>query len=337
MLRQGSKPIVYLDHNWLSEITKAHIDGKRSDDRMYFLELAKVLQEGVNSGRFAVPMSRFHEDEGSLSSELNESLQSVANGLGHGLIFNRYSDISHEQLKEAAMSFAGLDIQDRPWCVVPFNRDPDTPAIYSAFATSQVEVYLKLNALIEERRRLRNVSAFQYREFKEGRKRSQNSYQDEIKYLRLLLFWEGYRGVSAVVQDPNVTAPGWEAINQLVASQYEQRWSEIVRILNQGRGPLPFLLSTEFRSVPFLNIRATLMAADIVHYANRSPEASFQADLSIVATILPYSDVFATENYVAELIRQTKLGKDYPCQVFTMRQKPEFLGYLERLAGTTRF
>ena len=133
MLRQGSKPIVYLDHNWLSEITKAHIDGKRSVDRTYFLELAKVLQEGVASDRFAVPTSHFHEDEGSLSSELDESLQSVANTLGHGLIFNPYHDISHEQLKEAAMSFAGLDIPDRPWWAIPFNRDPDRPATDSHF------------------------------------------------------------------------------------------------------------------------------------------------------------------------------------------------------------
>ncbi len=329
MLRQGSKPIVYLDHNWLSEITKANIDGKRSVDRTYFLELFNVLQEGVNSGRFAVPKSGFHESEGSLSSELDESLQSVANELSHGLTFNPYHDISHEQLKEAAMSFAGLDIPDRPWWAIPFDRDPDAPAADSHFVESPFKVHLRSESLIEERRRLRNEeSAPRYRIFKESRK---NSYQDEIRFQRLQLFWEGYRGVSVAIQEPNVTAPGWEAINQLVASQYEQRWLEITRIINQGPGSLPFLFSTEFLSVPFLDIRATLMAADIARYADRSPEPSFQDDMSIVATILPYSDVFATENYMAELIRQTKLGKDYPCQVFTMRQRREFLRYLHGL------
>ena len=332
MLRQGSKPIVYLDHNWLSEITKAHIDDKRSVDRMYFRELANVLQESVASDRFAVPMSEFHESEGSLSSELDASLQSVTNILGHGLAFNAYSDISHEQLKEAAMSFAGLDVPHRSWWTIPFNRDPDTPATDSHFVAPPFEVYLRLDALIEEQRRLRNqVGALQYRKYKEGRRRLQNSYEDEIRFQRLQLLWEGYRGVSVAIQEPNVIAPGWEAINELVASQYEERWSEIARMLNQGRGPQLFLSSTEFLSVPFLDIRATLMGADIVRFANRSSEPSFQDDMSIVAMILPYADVFATENYIAELIRQTKLGKNYSCQVFTMRQRNEFLRYLEGL------
>ena len=332
MLRQGSKPIVYLDQNWLSEITKAHIDDKRSVDRAYFLELANVLQKGVARDRFAVPMSEFHESEGSLSSELDESLQSVTNILGHGLTFNSYSDISHEQLKEAAMSFAGLDASLRSWWTIPFNRDPDTPAAHSHFVAPPLEVYLRLDALIEESRRLRNeVGALQYRKYKEGRRRLQHSYEDEIRFQRLQLLWEGYRGVSVAIQDPNGTAPGWEAINELVESQYEQRWSEIARILNQGRGPGPFLLSTEFLGVPFLDIRATLMAADIVRFADRLPEPSFQDDMSIVAMILPYSDVFATENYMAELMRQTKLGGNYSCRVFTMRQRDEFLHCLERL------
>ena len=47
--------------------------------------------------------------------------------------------------------------------------------------------------------------------------------------------------------------------------------------------------------------------------------------------ILPYSDVLATENYLAELIRQTKLGEKYSCQPFTMRQRKDFLCHLEGL------
>ena len=187
-----------------------------------------------------------------------------------------------------------------------------------------------MDALIEERRRLRNkVSGPQYREFKEWRKRVQNSYQDEIEFQRRQLLCEDYKGVRVAIQEPNVTAPGWEAINALAASLYEQHWLEIIQILNKGLEP--FLLSPEFRGGPFLRIRATLMAADIVRFADRLPEPSFQDDMSIVAMILPYSDVFATENYMAELIRQTKLGKDYPCQIFTMRQKREFLRYLAGL------
>ena len=44
-----------------------------------------------------------------------------------------------------------------------------------------------------------------------------------------------------------------------------------------------------------------------------------------------YVDVFATENYIAELIKQTHLGSDHDCRVFTMRQKEDLLEYLSVL------
>ena len=188
MLRLVSKPIVYLDQNWLSEITKAHIDDRRSVDEMCFIELTTVLQEGVASDRFAVPMSMFHEAEGSLSSDLDTSLRSVTSLMGRGLTFNSHSDISHEQLKEAAMSFAGLDVPQRPWWTIPFNKDPDTPAIDSDFVAPTLEVYLRLDTLIDEGRRLRNeVGAIQYWKYKEARRTLQNSYRDEIWFQRFQL------------------------------------------------------------------------------------------------------------------------------------------------------
>ena len=34
------KPVVYLDQNWLSEITKAYLGPETGIDRSYFLELS---------------------------------------------------------------------------------------------------------------------------------------------------------------------------------------------------------------------------------------------------------------------------------------------------------
>ena len=92
-----------------------------------------------------------------------------------------------------------------------------------------------------------------------------------------------------------------------------------------------FFVSPRFSNTPFLSIRSKLMAADIAHYPYLKPEPSLQDDFSIVATVLPYVDVFATDNYIAELIKQTRVGIEYDCRVFTMRQQGDMLEYLAEL------
>ena len=47
------------------------------------------------------------------------------------------------------------------------------------------------------------------------------------------------------------------------------------------------------------------------------------------AFVLPHADMLATENYMAELIRQTGLDKEYDCRVYRMKQKEDLLNELQ--------
>jgi hypothetical protein len=51
----------------------------------------------------------------------------------------------------------------------------------------------------------------------------------------------------------------------------------------------------------------------------------------MVATVLPYIDFLATESYVSELIKQTKILDEYRVQVFPMRQRYQLLQALKCL------
>ncbi len=73
------------------------------------------------------------------------------------------------------------------------------------------------------------------------------------------------------------------------------------------------------------------MAADIVYDGKRTPEPSLLKDFDVAATIVPFANFFATENYLAELIKKTKVGNDFGCRVFTTRQKDQFLDMLSSL------
>ena len=278
-------------------------------------------------------MSGFHESEGSLSSKLDSSIQSVNNTLSRGLTFNSYNHISHEQLKAAASEFVGLDILPESWWETPFNRDPDTPDDALPPAKPGLEVYFRMNELIEDQRRVRNMGASQYQDYKKTRKTVSESYEHEIEFGKSKLILESYNYLllRKIIEEYGGSDPGLRSFYEIEALQKLLAWWEIYEIITQNGGPQSFWISPQFSHVPFYTIRATLMAADITRYPERKPEPSLQDDFSIVATILPYSDVFATEKYIAQLIKQTKMDKEYSCRVFTMREKYEFLTYLEEL------
>lgn len=116
-----------------------------------------------------------------------------------------------------------------------------------------------------------------------------------------------------------------------VAMRQLKRQEQLVQICEKGEGFPAFLESSQFAGVPFLTTYAKLRTADIVRFKGRKLEASLLTDFSWVATVLPYTHVIATENYIAELIKQTHLGSDFNCHVFTMREKDSLLDYLANL------
>ena len=332
MQTHGKKPVVYLDQNWLSEITKAHLGLEANVDRSYFLELYRVIQNGVAQDRFVCPTSYFHESESTSSFQLNTDLRSVDNTLSRGLSFNSNVGISHEQLLQAASEFSRVEGSFEHWWRIPFSRDPDTPDSTLPRPTGGIEVYLTIEEMVRERRRVRNqVSAPMYQKYKEFRKGVDLSYKEEIEFSRLQLLKESYVGLGKAISLLGETPLGLEAIHWITVMEQEQRFRDIVQICSMRDGFKAFLSSGAFYAAPFLSVRAKLMAADIVYESSRMPEPSLLEDFDIVATILPYSDVFATENYIAELLRKTKLAEEYCCRVFTMRQKDDFLNLLSSI------
>lgn len=152
-----------------------------------------------------------------------------------------------------------------------------------------------------------------------------------IPFNRFQLFREGYFGMTEAISLAGEVPAGFDVIYQTAAWQQYNRIMEIRQICDKGAGLAAFVSSNEFIEAQYLSVRAKLMAADIVYNAHRSPETSLLSDFDIAATVIPYVDVFATENYLAELLRITRVASDYGCEVYTMRQRDEFLAYLLRL------
>ena len=328
----GQKKVVYLDQNWLSDMAKAHLDSDVRVDKPYFTELFEDIQRAILEDKIVCPTSPLHESESNLSSRLNVEIRSMNNALSRGLSFNSSEEICHKQLLEAASKFAGSEASDEPWWWTPFNHDPDLPDSMFPRAESALEVFLTVQKLVDENRRIRNeVTAPMYKQYKDGRAEHNLSYCDEVEFSRIQLFREHYFVFDNAESVLKQAYPDWDVVHSTVFQERRLRLAELEQICDMAGGIGHLLSSSYLKDTPYLSIRARLMAADIVCYATRKPEGSLLADFDMAAAVVPYVDVFATENYLAELLRQTGVARDYGCNVYTMRQKDMLLDYLSQL------
>ena len=330
--QRGQKKIVYLDQNWLSDMTKAHLDGNARVDKEYFTELFRVMEKAIIEDKIVCPTSPIHESESNFSSQLSADLKSMDNGLSRGLSFNYGQEIGDKQLLEEASNFAKVDTLEEPWWQIPFNRDPDIPDSTFPRATSALEVFLTAQLLVNEKWRVRNeVTTPMYRQYKETRTERNLSYGDEVKFSRIKLFREHYFVFDDAESVLKQVSPLWEPMVPALHSERQMRLMELAMICDLGDGIAQFMSSREIANTPFLSIRSKLMAADIAYESLRLPEPSLLDDFDMAATVVPYADMFATENYLAELLRKTGVARDYGCNVYTMRQKDSLLDFLSGL------
>ena len=328
MQRRGNKPVVYLDQNWLSDITKSRIIGEEVQDTSYFRNLSTALHTGVSEGRFVCPTSEFHSTEASFSLRLRTPIPFVASALSRSLSFNSYVHVNHNQLVLASLEFAGQDLPTIPWWQTPFNKDPD--ALEQWVPDLNDKERPLMIAFAEEAKGIRdNIQTSLYRRFKNEAWREGHSYEKAVKLGLIQIFRELHFGVVDATDRGLFKTYKFGQLYSSEGPEVLRRYKEIEMICEQGSGIEMFVKSCHFANTPFLSTFAKLRAADIVRFPSREPEPSLAADFHIAALVIPYADIFATENYMAELIKQTGLDKEYDCRVYRMKQKDDFMDALQ--------
>ena len=337
MPRRGNKPVVYLDQNWVSEITKSRIDGGENQDKPYFDKLFTALNRGVTEGKFVCPTSQSHISESAFIPRLRKPIGDVVRKLSGGLSFRLPSEVNHDQLLQAALELAELDLPSVDWWHIPFNRDPDWPlpgTIVGGMGQSVLS-----DEITRDWKRLRDgPQTSDYRTHKRVRVSVGLSYEDEVAYGLSQLFMELYFGPLIAVAYRDIWQPPSSDESSKMRLEYHAnavvsitKYVELDRIFSQGGGVAKFLTSSQFKSAPFISTLASLRAVDIVNYPNKVPKPSLHEDFTMTATVLPYTDVFATESHLAELIKQTRLDMEYNCRVYRMNQREDFLVALQVL------
>jgi len=105
----------------------------------------------------------------------------------------------------------------------------------------------------------------------------------------------------------------------------------VYETLQHSTNPEGFFVSPQLLDCPYIHIWASLMAADIFFCPDKKPAPSLFTDFEMVASVLPYVDILATDGYICELIRNARLLDRFNAQIFSVRQRRALVAQLRRL------
>jgi hypothetical protein len=121
MGKRTKKLLVYLDQNFLSEMSKADVNEKV---RPEFKEVYELLHQGFIDETLVVPSSLLHDIESSLATHLKERINSYQHYLGQ-VRLRRPDEIENIQVDATFCRYKGRESKDILDPKIAFLGDPD--------------------------------------------------------------------------------------------------------------------------------------------------------------------------------------------------------------------
>ena len=320
------KKILYLDQNFVSNLAKVENDpGWKDPSRNYYEALLAALRSKVNQNRLACPTSDFHRKESEQSSKVKDFVWLLVEELGRGLSFNSSTQVQFGQIALAAQKYCAKSLPPIPEWAVAFNQDPQQRV--TQFPAGQVLVHLESpQELTDYSKKVAGLVAKTYGKFKSNQQ--QVSFAAQVQIQKYQLLAETFIPAPVLLQTYPELA---NDLGMLGAAAMTEMQAGILEILERCHNSEGFWKSQELLACPFLHCRASLMAANICFYPHMKTAPSLNTDFDMVASVLPYVDMLATDNHMAELIRQAKLSSEFGAKVYSMSQGLQFLEALENL------
>lgn len=325
---QKCKKVVYLDQNFVSNLAKAlYLSGWKDSLTPFYRGLYNHLSELTDCDKLICPTSLFHTEEGELGNRIKDFLWHFVEQLGYGLSFKSYSEIMEYQVVAAARAYCNLPTMQRSAWEIAFNRDPQVPVgqlskpdLLVSFPNSQeFNEYFRLS---------RTSVADEYRTYKVHCKGKRQTYADELEAQKRQLVLEIFKPRLAL----NIKSSKLEQLLNLWGlAGVTQFHRSVCETLQGSADPEEFFVSPQLLDCPCIHIWASLMAADIFFHSEITPTASLFMDFEIIASVLPYIDILATDSYICELIRKAKLSDQFSVHVFSTRQRKALVAQLRSL------
>jgi hypothetical protein len=297
--KRTRKLLVYLDQNFLSEMSKADTHEKV---RPEFTSVYELLHRGFIDEKLVVPASWLHDVESSLATHLKDRIATYQHYLGQVRLY-RPDEIRSRQTMAAFDRFTGHAV-DLLGPEMAFLDHPDQKV--ERFGIS-VDGHLDGKG------------------FREGRHRT----AQDLEGLRQRLLPNGVTYDAQVNIERNTQREEFlRTYCRFGGPTSAGRLRELTDFTQSG----------EFMNVPLLSIEARLFAAILTRYPERKIKPSDGTDIDVLSAYLPYMDVVCTDAFMAEQMRSLHIAEEYNVSVFHGRTSSvrDLATFLESyLAGTT--
>jgi len=276
MGKRTQKLLVYLDQNFLSEMSKADINEKV---RPEFKEIYELLHQGFVDEKLVVPRSLLHDIESSLATHLKERIVTYQHYLGQVRLY-RPDEIRNTQVFAALDGFIGRTPEDPLRPEAAFLDHPD----------QRVE---RLGVSVDSHLERHNFRESRHRTAKELEELRQRLLQARVTYDQQLKV---------------------EQITQ--RDQFVQTYCSLCGpVSDEKRKELAaFTESTAFASIPLLRIEAHLFASILTRKPDRQIKSSDGTDINALSAYAPYMDVVCTDAFMADQFRG--IAKEYGIALF---------------------
>jgi len=331
-----SKAIAYLDHNFVSNLTKARLGRIRDvGEQGYYARLLQLLDRLVLDNRIVCPQSTSHELEAEFDRRLEHEIIATIGSLARGVAFLDDTQVLCNQVTKALCTYLGKHPPEwfGPWAEA-FEEDPHAPAVRDLPA---VDARIRVPGRPERARWLKKRYVEDIRIVRRRRLGQPLTFQTQIRRETLSLADSCYFEAFRRIHDVLVTGhKGIDALDgTLHALALHRTYCELTGVeqtLNLEPQFLAFFQSHEFASAPYVHICSSLHAASLVYSPERQPQQGDLYDMGTMSTVLPYCDIVATDRHMQWLIRQVGLDTQYGVEVFSAR-KADLTAFFDRLTA----
>jgi len=297
MGKRSQKLLVYLDQNFLSEMSKADIN---ENVRPEFKEIYELLHQGFVDEKLVVPGSMLHDIESSLATHLKDRIVSYQHYLGQVRLY-RSDEITNTQTFTAFDRFTGRTPEDPLRPRAAFLDDPDQ-------CVKRFDITVDSHLEKQNFRQSRHVTAKDLEALRQRLLKDKVTYDQQVK-----------------VEQKTQRAQFIENYCRFGRSVSEEKKKEL----------LSFTESRDFTSVPVLRIEAHLYASILTRRPTREILPSDTTDIEALSAYLPYMDVVCTDAFMADLLRD--IAKEFGTTLFNAKTSSlrELKAFLEiYLSGT---
>jgi hypothetical protein len=270
-----------------------------------FFPLWETLLQRIQDASLVCPFSTYRRAESELTDRTFErEIYRTANQICGGVSFQDYAHIVQRQMNRALSSYFLGTESDVDWTEA-FDKDPqDHTDEWEELAPSG-------GRFVNWTKRVR-----EYHETR-GDDPPVGNFNEQKAYEAAQLVESLY-----ILPTANVLADRGNFFKYFMTEflfsllkQYN-RLSEDPPSVGAGRQLAIFLKSSAAMSIPFIDIQSTLRAGMLLYAPQRRISGTDLQDVQAISALLPYSDLFACDSYMKDLITRTGLSEKYGAVVF---------------------